>query len=225
MTDHGRDAAEELVAVFPCASGGDGFFGHLVEPADDFLGVGEDVLRFVRHVFGAEEKLHDEHRGGLGEVMGEAPPRRDFVQANRIGVGRDKFQHAAGGLDAGGGGGAAEFFGFLGLVGDAVFHAAQTGPVHDDFHRVVEEPKTHALAVELLITLSLSEVEERGQTGAPAFEFLVKVRDGGLDLGPGFQCSGRAVKIPHDVVCYGAEESEFGEVEGDVWWDVLEDIE
>lgn len=59
VADHGRDAAEELVTVFPGAGGGDGFLGHLVEPADDFLGVGEDVLRLVRHVFRAEEEFHD----------------------------------------------------------------------------------------------------------------------------------------------------------------------
>lgn len=158
-------------------------------------------------------------------MVGETPPGGDFVQPDGIRVRGNELEHAAGGLDAGGGGGTVEVFGFLRFVWDAVFDAAEAGPMHDDFCGVVKEAETHALPVELLVALALGEVEEGGEAGAPAFKFFVEGGHGGLDLRPGFQHGGGAVEHRHDVVGYGAEEGEFCKVEGEGWRDIFEEIE
>lgn len=224
VADHGGDATEKLVAALPGAGGGDGFPGHLVKPADDFLGVEEDVVRLVRHVLGAEEKFCDEDCSGLSEVVSEAPPGGDFVEADGVGLGGNEFEHAASGLDAGCGGGTVKVFGFLRFVGDAVLDAAVAGAVHDDFRGVVEESEGHALAVELLVALTLGEVEDGGEAGAPALELFVEIADDGLNLGPRFEHSGGAVEHIHDVLVHRAEEGKLGKVEGEGWRDISESV-
>ena len=193
VADHGGNATEKLVAAHPGASGGDGFPGHLIEPADDFLGVEEDVVRLVRHVLRAQEEFNNEDCRGLSEVVSEAPPGSDFVEADGVGLGGDELKHSASGLDAGDSGSAVQVFRFLRFLRDAVLDAAEAGAVRDDFRGVVEESEGHAWAVELLVALALGEVEDGGEAGAPALEFSVEIADVGLNLGPGFEHSGGTV--------------------------------
>ena len=220
--DEGGDAAEEVIALFPGALGGDAVAGHLVEPVDGLLGRGEDVLGLLGHVVRTHEEFEDEDRGRLGHVVRQAPPGCHLVQADRVGLVRDEIEHAARTGHTQGGGCAVEVLGLVRLVGDAPVDAAEAGAVDDDLRAVEAEAEAHALADELLVALLLGEVEDGGERRSPSLELVVERGDVELDLRPRFGHGDRSVELCEDVVCDGAQVGGESKVKGKSRWCIFE---
>jgi len=87
-------------------------------------------------------------------------------------------------VDATDGSRSVEILGFARLVRNPSIYFAEAGTVDQGFYTVIEKPKTHSLANELLITLLFAEIKQVGKTGAPSLELVVHCVDDELNPSP-----------------------------------------